>query len=170
MAAHPDQVWALDFQYDVTSDGRQLRFLNVIDEFTREAFTTRAARSFTSDATIAVLEEVIATTGSWPANIRMDNGTELTAHAMADWCHLSRIDTAFIEPGSPWRNPFSESFNGRFRDEFLIVEQFDTLLEAQVLAEDWRIAYNTFRSHGSLDDLTPEAFMKQWTNNQPALS
>ena len=120
----------MDFQYDVTSDGRQLRFLNVIDEFTREAFTTRAARSFTSDATIAVLEEVIATTGSWPANIRMDNGTELTAHAMADWCHLSRIDTAFIEPGSPWQNPFSESFNGRFRDEFLIVEQFDTLLEA----------------------------------------
>jgi putative transposase len=170
VAVQPDQVWALDFQYDVTSDGRQLRFLNVIDEFTREAFATRAARSFTADATIAVLEEVIATTGRWPANIRMDNGTELTAHAMADWCRLSRIDTAFIEPGSPWQNPFSESFNGRFRDEFLIVEQFDTLLEAQVLAEDWRIEYNTYRPHGSLDDLTPEAFMKQWTNNQPALS
>jgi len=169
-ATRPDQVWALDFQYDVTSCGRQLRFLNVIDEFTREAFATRAARSFTADATIAVLEEVVAETGRWPANIRMDNGPELTAHAMADWCRLSRIDTAFIEPGSPWQNGFSESFNGRFRDEFLTCEQFDTLLEAQVLAEDWRIEYNTYRPHGSLSDLTPEAFMKQWTNNQPALS
>lgn len=169
-ANRPDHVWALDFQYDVTSEGRQLRFLNIVDEFTREAFATRAARSFTADATVAVLEEVIAETGRWPANIRMDNGTELTVHAMRDWCRLSRIDTAFIEPGAPWQNGFSESFNGRFRDEFLTVEQFDTLLEAKVLAEDWRIEYNTYRPHGSLGDLTPEAFRQQWLNNQPALS
>jgi putative transposase len=169
-AVHPDHVWALDFQYDVTSDGRQLRFLNIVDEFTREAFATRAARSFTADATVAVLEEVIAETGRWPANIRMDNGTELTAHAMIDWCRLSRVDTAFIDPGSPWQNGYSESFNGRFRDEFLTTEQFDTLLEAQVLAEDWRIEYNTYRPHGSLGDLTPEAFKQQWTETQPALS
>ena len=97
----PDHVWALDFQYDVTSDGRQLRFLNVVDEFTREAFATRAARSFTADATVAVLEEVIAETGRWPANIRMDNGTELTAQARRDWRRLSRIETAFVEPGCP---------------------------------------------------------------------
>ena len=109
-----------------------------------EAFATRAARSFTADATVAVLETVIAETGRWPANIRMDNGTELTAHAMRDWCWLSGIETAFIEPGSPWQNGFAESFNGRFRDEFLTCEQFDTLLEAQVLAEDWRIEYNTY--------------------------
>ena len=169
-AMQPDHVWALDFQYDVTSDGRQLRFLNIVDEFTREAFATRAARSFTADATVAVLEEVIADTGRWPANIRMDNGTELTAHAMIDWCRLSRVATAFIDPASPWQNGFSESFNGRFRDEFLTTEQFDTLLEAQVLAEGWRIEYNTYRPHGSLGDLTPEAFKQQWTETQPALS
>jgi putative transposase len=169
-ASRPDEVWALDFQYDVTADGRQLRFLNVIDEFTREAFATRAARSFTADATVAVLESVIAKTGRWPAHIRMDNGTELTAHAMRDWCRLSGIETAFIEPGSPWQNGFAESFNGRFRDEFLICEQFDTLLEAQVLAEDWRIEYNSYRPHSSLGDLTPEAFKQQWTTTQPALS
>ncbi len=163
-------MWALDFQYDVTSDGRALRFLNVIDEYTREAFATRAVRSFTTDATVAVLEEVIAETGRWPANIRMDNGTELTAHAMIDWCRLSRVATAFIDPGSPWQNGYSESFNGRFRDELLTTEQFDTLLEAQVLAEDWRIEYNTYRPHGSLNDLTPEAFKQQWTETQPALS
>lgn len=169
-ATQPDHVWALDFQYDVTSDGRQLRFLNVVEEFTREAFATKAARSFTADDTIAVLEAVITETGRWPAHIRMDNGTELTAHAMRDWCRLSRIETAFIEPGAPWQNAYSESFNGRFRDEFLLTEQFDTLLEAQVLAEDWRIEYNTYRPHGSLGDLTPEAFRQQWLIHQPQLS
>lgn len=169
-AEHPDHVWALDFQYDVTSDGRALRFLNVVDEFSREAFATQAARSFTADDTVAVLEAVIAATGRWPANIRMDNGTELTAYALRDWCRFSRIETAFIEPGAPWQNGFSESFNGRFRDEFLATEQFDTLLEAQVLAEDWRIEYNTYRPHGSLDGLAPETFRHQWLNNQPALS
>lgn len=169
-AIAPDQVWALDYQVDVTTDGRQIRFLNVIDEFTREAFATRAARSFTSDATVAVLEEVIAETGRWPVNIRMDNGTELTAHAMRDWCRLTRINTAFIEPGSPWQNGFIESFNGRLRDELLTCEVFDTLLEAQVLVEDWRIEYNSYRPHGSLGDLTPEAFHAGWLTQQPALS
>ena len=81
-----------------------------------------------------------------------------------------RVATAFIDPGSPWQNGYSESFNGRFRDEFLTTEEFDTLLEAQVLAEDWRIEYNTYRPHGSLGDLTPEAFKEQWTETQPALS
>ena len=169
-ATRPDRVWALDFQYDVTSNGRQLRFLNVVDEHTREALATTCRRSFTADDTVAELERVIAETGRWPTNIRMDNGTELTAHAMRDWCRLSQIQTAFIEPGSPWQNGFSESFNGRFRDEFLSCEQFETLLEAQVLAEDWRIEYNTYRPHGSLNDLTPEAFRQQWLSNQPALS
>jgi transposase InsO family protein len=73
----------------------------------------------------------------------MDNGPELTAAAMRDWCRFSDIDTAFIEPGSPWQNGYSESFNGRFRDEFLPTEQFNTLLEVQSLAEDWRTEYNT---------------------------
>ena len=137
---------------------------------TREAFATKAARSFTADATVAVLESVIAETGRRPANIRMDNGTELTAQAMRDWCRLSGIQTAFIAPGSPWQNGSAESFNGRFRDEFLTCELVDTLLEAQVLAEDWRIEYNTYRPHGSLGDLTPEAFKQQWTNTQPEFS
>jgi len=170
IATAPDHVWALDYQVDVTSDDRQIRFLNVIDEFTREAFATTAARSFTSEDTVAVLEDVIAETGRWPANIRMDNGTELTAHAMRNWCAQARIGTAFIEPGSPWQNGFIESFNGRLRDELLRCEVFDTLLEAQVLAEDWRIEYNTYRPHGSLHDQTPAAFHAAWLNQQPALS
>lgn len=106
----------------------EVRFLNVIDEFTCEALAVKAARSLTSEATIAVLEEVIAVTGRSPVSMRMDNGTELTAHAMRDSCRLSRIGTAFIEPGSPWQHGFIESFNGRLRGELLTCEVFDTLL------------------------------------------
>jgi len=166
----PDQVWALDYQTDVTADGRQVRFLNVIDEFTREALAVRAARSWSADATVAVLEELISMPGRRPEYVRMDNGPELTAHAVRDWARLSGTGTAYVDPGSPWQNGHCESFNGRFRDEFLATEQFDTLLEAQVLAEDWRIEYNTYRPHGSLGGLTPEAFRAQWLDqHQPAL-
>ena len=168
-ATRPDEVWALDFQVDVTSDGRQIRFCNVVDEFTREALATAAARSFTADDTTILLDKIVAETERQPENLRMDNGPELTSAAMRDWCRFSDVATTFIEPGSPWQNGYSESFNGRFRDEFLATEQFDTLLEAQALAEDWRIEYNTIRPHGSLGGLTPTQFRAQWIS-QPALS
>jgi putative transposase len=168
-ASRPDQLWALDFQVDVTADGRQIRFCNIIDEFTREALATEAKRSFTADDTTVLLDKIIAETGRRPENLRMDNGPELTAAAMRDWCRFGGTQTAFIEPGSPWQNGYCESFNGRFRDELLSSEQFDTLLEAQVLAEDWRIEYNTYRPHGSLGGLTPADYHHNWTN-QPALS
>ncbi len=154
----------MDFQVDVTADGRQVRFCNVIDEFTREALATRGARSLTSDATITLLDEIVTTTGRRPANLRMDNGPEFTAAAMRDWCRFSAVETAFIEPVAPWQNGYCEFFNGRFRDELLTCEQFHTLLEAQVLAEDWRIEYNTIRPHGSLGGLTPTAYYQQWIN------
>ena len=169
-AGRLDQMWALDFQVDVTVDGRQVRFPNIIDEFTREALATRPARSFTADATVAVLDGLVASLGRRPQHIRMDNGPKLTAHALADWCRYTGVDPAFIDPGSPWQNGTCESFNGRFRNEFLICEQLNTLLEVQVLAEDWRIEYNTYRPHGSLGGLTPEAFHQQWLNNHQQLS
>jgi len=153
-AATPDHMWASNFQTDTTVDGRQVRFLNIIDEYTREALATRAFRSCTSDQLCAVLDDIIATTGRTPTHLRMDNGTEMTAHAMADWCRFTGVDASFIDPASPWQNGTCESFNGRFRGEFLTCEQFGSMLEVQVLAEDWRIEYNTYRPHGSLDFLT----------------
>ncbi|MPZ26781.1 MAG: DDE-type integrase/transposase/recombinase [Micromonosporaceae bacterium] len=102
-AVRPDQMWALDFQVDVTVDGRQIRFLNIIDEFTRVALATRAARSFTADATIAVLDQLVTDLGRRPEHIRMDNGPELTARALADWCRYRGVDPAYIDPGSPGR-------------------------------------------------------------------
>lgn len=135
--------------------------MNIIDEYTRQTLATRAARSFTGDVTVAVLDELVTTLGRRPEHIRMDNGPELTARTLVDWCRYSGVDPAYIDPGSPWQNGICESFNSRFRDEFLTCEQFHTLLEVQVLAEDWRTEYNTYRPHGWLHWLTPQAFHQQ---------
>jgi transposase InsO family protein len=93
-----------------------------------------------------------------PAHLRCDNGPELTANALRDWCRFSRAGSAYIEPGSPWQNPYVESFGSRVRDELLSVELFSCLTEAQVLIEDWRQDYNTHRPHSALGMSTPAAY------------
>ena len=95
------------------------------------------------------------------------NGPEFIAHAVADWCRFNDVATVFIDPGSPWQNAWIESFNGRLRDELLNSWQFDSLLEAQVIIEDWRIDYNEHRPHSAHGDLTPAEFARAWTINQP---
>ena len=167
-AACPNQVWALDFQFDQTVDGRVLKLLNVLDEHTREALAMAAARSINADATVDTLDRIVAERGTVPEYIRCDNGPELTANTLRDWCRSSGTGTSYIEPGAPWQNPYVESFNGRLRDELLAVEQFDTLLEAQVLIEDWRIEYNTKRPHSSLDWLAPATYADRWHADQLA--
>jgi putative transposase len=139
-AERPNHVWAIDFQFDQTADGRVLKLLNVVDEFTREALAMHVARRIDSDQTVAVLEQLAARRGA-PTHVRCDNGPELTAHALRDWCRYSRTETAFIEPGAPWQNAYVESFNGRVRDELLDVEQFSCLAEATVVISDWRQDY-----------------------------
>jgi putative transposase len=165
-AERPNHVWALDFQFDQTADGRVLKLLNVVDEHTREALAMVAARSITADATVASLDLVVADRGTAPEYIRCDNGPELTANALRDWCRSSGTGSSYIEPGAPWENPFVESFNGRLRDELLAIEQFDTLLEARVLIEDWRIEYNTRRPHSSLGWLAPATYADRWKAEQ----
>jgi len=162
-AQAPDEVWALDFQADQTADGRALRLVNVVDEFTREALVMRVARSITADQTVAALEALVARRGRAPVHLRCDNGPELTSHALRDWCRFSATKTVFIEPGAPWQNPFVESFHSRVRDELLNVEQFACLTEAEVLIADWHEDYNQRRPHSSLGRRTPAAFAAPWT-------
>jgi putative transposase len=169
-AEHPDHVWALDYQFDQTEDGRRLKLLNVVDEHTREALTIMVDRRIDADATVAALDRLVAERGTAPRCIRCDNGPELTANALRDWCRFSGADASYIEPGSPWQNPYVESFGSRLRDELLAVEAFNTLLEAQVLVEDWRIEYNTVRPHSALGYLTPTDYANAWTTTHPALS
>jgi putative transposase len=92
----------------------------------------------------------------------MDNGPEMTAHALGDWCEFSKAGTAFIEPGSPWQNPFVESFHSRVRDELLDVEEFSCLAEAKVVISDWREDYNLRRPHSALEMKTPAQFAAAW--------
>jgi putative transposase len=156
-ATRPDEVWALDFQFDATTDGRALKLLHVVDEHTREALAIEVARSIDADRLVATLDRLIARRPP-PAFIRMDNGPEMTANAIRDWCQTSGANTSYIEPGSPWQNPFVESFGSRVRDEVLAVEAFDSLLEAKVVIEDWRIEYNTVRPHSSLGWRPPSLY------------
>ena len=100
-AERPNQVWAFDFQFDQTADGRALKLCNIVDEFTRESLVMLVERSIDADMVVATLERLVAKRGA-PEYLRMDNGPEMTAHALADWCVLAKTGTAFIDPGSPW--------------------------------------------------------------------
>jgi len=161
----PDVVWALDFQFDQTSDGKMLKLLNVIDEFTRECLAIDVDRSIDADGVVGCLDRLAAERGA-PVYVRFDHGPEFIAYAVADWCRFNATATVFIDPGSPWQNAWIESFNGRLRDEFLNGQRFETLLEARVLLEDWRTDYNMARLHSAHDWLTPVEFAQAWLNRQ----
>ena len=160
-AERPGHVWAFDFQFDQTADERALKLLNVVDEFTREALVMLVERNIDADRTVSELERLAAERGA-PELLRMDNGPEMTSNALRDWCRFSRIGAAFIEPGSPWENPFVESFNSRVRDELLSVEVFTCLAEAKVMIEDFRQDYNRCRPHRAHGMMTPAAFALGW--------
>ena len=169
-AERPNHVWAIDFQFDATSDGRMLKLANVVDEFTREALSTRTSRTCTAEDLVQVLEHLVAVRGA-PEYLRCDNGPELIAWALRDWCQSRGPTTSYIEPGAPWENPYVESFNGRIRDELLAITEFCNLPEAQVLIEDWRTEYNTERPHSSLGYLTPVEFKRAWIEElQPEMA
>jgi putative transposase len=166
-ANRPNEVWAVDFQFDETADRRRLKLCNIVDEYTREALAIRVARNCTAENVITTIERLVAERGA-PKYLRADNGPEMIAWTLRDYCRLAGTSTAYIEPGSPWENPFVESFNGRLRDELLNIEEFACLTEAKVIIEDWRIQYNTYRPHSALGGLTPAEYARRENNqNQP---
>ena len=144
-----DNVWSYDFIHDRTRDGRAVKILSIVDEYTRECLALKAARSLKSADVLEALDELFVLRGI-PDHIRSDNGPEFIAWAVRNWLKTLHIKPLYIEPGSPWENGYVESFHGRLRDELLKGELFDTLLEAKVLLERWRKKYNTFRPHSSL--------------------
>ena len=170
-AACPDQVWAIDFVSDRTADGRPIKILTVTDEHTREALATPAARRMGADDTVSVLERIVEQRGRAPKLIRCDNGPEFISQSLRDWCRFNHAGTGYIEPGAPWQNPFVESFNGHLRRELLEMESFNSLFEAQLLLEDWRLEYNHYRPHQSSNYQTPAEYARRCrTDNQPELS
>jgi len=144
-----NHVWSYDFVEAQTHDGRKLRLLTLIDEFTRECLAIKVARRINSFGVIEALADAMIVRGV-PEYIRSDNGPEMTARVVRNWLAQVGAKTLYIEPGSPWENGYNESFNGKLRDELLNGEIFYSLKEAQVVIEQWRNHYNTVRPHSSL--------------------
>ncbi len=156
-----DHVWSYDFVFDQTEDGRRLKWLPICDEFSRELVALEVERTMEAKDVIRILDQAVAARGRVPEYIRSDNGPEFVAVALRDWIARRGFQTLYIQPGSPWQNAYSESFNSRFRDEFLNREAFATLLEAKVLGRDHRRWHNHARPHSSLDGQTPAEFAQR---------
>lgn len=149
-----NHVWSYDFVMTRTHDGRAVKMLTLIDEYTRECLAIKVGRKLTSGDVIEQLADLFIARGL-PENIRSDNGPEFAAKAVRVWLERLEVQTLFIAPGSPWENGYIESFNGKLRDELLNGEIFMTLFEAQVIIEQWRRQYNEVRPHSSLGYKAP---------------
>lgn len=145
----PNRVWAVDFQFDVTTDGRPIKVVSILDEHTRESLGGLVERSITGEDLIAELDRLTAQRGTYPAVLRCDNGPELACSAMSDWS-AGQVGLHFIPRGEPWRNGYIESFNSRIRDECLNINSFFSLTLAQVIIGDWKHDCNHHRRHSSL--------------------
>ena len=161
---YTNHVWSYDFVSAKTYDGRTVRMLNLIDEHSRECLMVRCERRWSSAKVIEALADVMVRKGV-PEHLRSDNGPEFVAHDLRQWLANTGAKTSYIEPGSPWENGYCESFNSKLRDEFLNGELFYSMKEIRVLAERWRIHFNTVRPHSSLGyrPPAPEAWMAKAT-------
>lgn len=155
-----NHVWCMDFMKDMTSDGRALRILSIVDEYTRECLGLAVKRKFKANDVVAVLEKLIGERGI-PVYVRSDNGPEFVAKEIGKWADSKGVVLVRSEPGCPWQNPFSESFHSRARFEFLERELFGGLLEAKVLCEVYRWWYNNRRGHSKLGNIPPAKYAEK---------
>jgi putative transposase len=160
-ATCPNQVWTYDFVHDTCANGQRLKILTLTDEFTRESLAIEVATTIRATRIVAILHQVFQQQGA-PAYLRSDNGPEFVAQAVQRWLKAQQVQTAYIEPGSPWQNAYGESFNGRLRDECLNLEWFRNGAEARVVIERWRRHYNHDRPHSSLGYQTPQEFRQAY--------
>jgi putative transposase len=161
----PNQRWSMDFMSDRLYDGRRFRILTLVDNMTRESLALEVNRSFSGRVVADVLERLTQTTGL-PKLIQVDNGPEFVSKALDEWAHHRQVKLVFSRPGTPTDNPFIEAFNGRFRQECLDQNWFESLDDARSIIEAWRQDYNTIRPHSSLDHLTPVAYKEKWFQEQ----
>jgi putative transposase len=156
-AEHKDHVWTWDFIHDRTADGRPMKWLSIVDEYTRECLALEVERGITSRRVIDVLVELFRIRGV-PKHIRSDNGSEFIAEAIRRWLGLAGVETLYVAPASPWENGYAESFHSRLRSELTDGEEFTSLTEAKHLADAWRLEYNHRRPHSSLGYRPPAEF------------
>jgi putative transposase len=151
----PNQSWSMDYVADALIDGRKLRALTIVDDFTRECLVIEVDTSLPGSRVVAVLERLRDLRGL-PRSITVDHGPEFEGRLLDAWAYERGVDLAFVRPGKPRDNCCIESFNGRFRDECLNEHWFITMAHARAVIEAWRIEYNTERTHSSLGNLTPQ--------------
>lgn len=157
VAIQPNFSWSLDFVHDQLADGRRIRTLNVVDDCTRECLAIEVDTSISGVRVARVLENLVVTRGK-PVRITLDNGPELTSHALQKWANGQSICLSYIEPGKPMQNGYIESFNGKFRDECLNTHWFLNLGHARQMISAWREDYNENRPHSALGQRTPARF------------
>ena len=162
----PNQVWSMDFVHDRLASNRGFKSLTVIDECSRECLAIEVDFGISGERVIRVLNRLIELRGK-PEAIRSDNGPEFAGNALDAWAYATGVKLDFIQPGKPTQNGYCESFNGRFREECLNDNQFQTLVEAQVVIEAWRTDYNNERPHSSLNGLTPSEFAAKLNSPEP---
>ena len=168
-AEHPNHVWSYDFVHDQTIDGRSVKCLTVVDEFTREGLAVRVNRSMTSGDVIRVLAQLMGRNGK-PVCLRSDNGPEFIAKTVQNWLAKQSVGTHYIDPGSPWQNAYCESFNSIFRTTCLNRWAFESLGEARAVIGQWLEEYNTIRPHGSLNGRSPAQFIEDWAESESTLT
>ena len=156
-AEHKDHVWCVDFIHDRDERGRPLKWLSVVDEFTRECLALEVERSIPAAGVVEVLVDLFLIRGV-PRHVRSDNGPEFVAAALRRLASVTGIENLYIEPGAPWENGYAESFHSRLRDELLNAELFADVREAKALAASWQNEYNHRRPHSSLGYVPPAAF------------
>ena len=157
----PNEQWAMDFVHDVLANGRVIRCLNIVDNFTHEALTIEVDFSIPGPRVVRVLEWLAETHGL-PKVIVVDNGSEFISKALDSWAYEQKVQLHFIQPGKPTQNGFVESFNGKFRDECLNQHQFQTLEQARDIVGSWVEDFNRVRPHSSLENQTPWEFAQSW--------
>lgn len=166
-AARPGHVWSYDFVFDTTENGRVLKMMPVVDEFTRECHTILVGRSIKATDAAREIRRLVKQHGA-PDYIRSDNGPEFVAKALREELKSLGVGTRYIDPGSPWQNAYVESFNARLRDELLDRELFGNMPEARFLVERWRQEYNHIHPHSSLDFIPAAEFASTYKTTNPA--
>ena len=156
----PTERWSMDFVHDTLADGRPFRILTVVDHWSRYSPVLEAGFRMSGELVSQVLDRVLGD-GVRPRSITVDHGTEFQSRALEDWAYRQGVQLDFIRPGKPVENAFIEAFNGRLRDECLNVHQFESIADARVIIEAWRVDYNQRRPHSSLGHLTPDEFVAQ---------
>jgi putative transposase len=156
-----NECWSMDFVSDQLFDGRRFRALTVVDNFSRKCLAIYPGQSIKGSDVVTVLDRLKKNQNYIPERIQVDNGSEFISKNLDKWAYDNKVTLDFSRPGKPTDNPFIESFNGSFRDECLNINWFLSLNDAEEKIEQWRLDYNQFRPHSSLDDRTPQEVFEE---------